>query len=318
VELANVFDVFSKSGRDADLQKRGIPAPIADDGSGGDFQKAVQVRLTWLTQPEIKARYLANPNPGDIKSWDQSHSIQLYGLPTSQPVRSGPFVVQRFQRVAFQLWVDAVPGQPSPGTVVPILGGDLAKEFGIVPSPSQSAQAAASPPVRIDPGLQAPLALLQKYDQQRGTSYVGNIVTHQVSVRFIPDTTLQDSTKDPQAPPDAKALGLFSLADNTIYISDAVQSEDVRNVADLISHESSHALDRWTGADIVSSQGCLATEVQAFKHQVDVWRWFYPQLKQQPLDDLDRFLNQVTRFVETNPAGFVQKLTDIYHHQCSG
>ena len=133
VEMANVYDMLSKAGRDKDLQTLGIPPPIGDDGSGGNFQRAVDVRLGWLTQPEIKKRFLANPNPAAIKTWDAMSSIQLYGLPTSQPQRAGPYMVQRFQRVAFQLWLDAVPGQPAPGTVVPILGGDLAKRFAVVP-----------------------------------------------------------------------------------------------------------------------------------------------------------------------------------------
>jgi hypothetical protein len=311
VELANVFDLLSQTGHDKDLLALGVPPPIADDGSGGNFQKAMQVRLGWLTQPLIQAHYLANPNPSAIPTWDAINSVQLYGLPTSQPQRSGPFIVQRFQRVAFQLWVDAVPGQPAPGTVVPILGGDLAKQFGVVPAAAQqpqnaAASGAAPPPLTVDapPALQPAISLLLQYDQAHSSGYVKNLADHHVKVIVSPVS-------------DPGALGFFSPNDNTIRISNTLANEDVHDVADLISHESSHALDFWTGVDITSTQGCYKTEFNAFSHQSDVWLWFYPKYKPAPTDQLDQFLNSVSQAVTGNPNAFLQKLTDVYHHQCA-
>ncbi|MDE3073985.1 MAG: hypothetical protein KGJ86_01030 [Chloroflexota bacterium] len=311
VELANVFDLLSQTGHDKDLLALGIPPPIADDGSGGNFSKAVQIRFGWLTNPLIKARFLANPNPGAIKQWDAASSIQLYGLPTSQPYRSGPFLVQRFQRVAFQLWLDAIPGQPSPGTVVPILGGDYAKRFGLVPAAAQTPQPPASAPlsqpafaVQTMASLQPAIALLQQYDQAHRTSYMKNLGDHHVSVIVAAIT-------------DPRALGFYSPDDNIIRISNKAVNEDAHDVADLISHESSHAFDFWTGVDINSVQGCFNTELTAFKHQADVWLWFYPKLKPPPQDQLDQFLNDVTSAVQSDPSGFLQELEQEYHHQCA-
>src|SRR4030042_1936153 len=82
-------------------------------------------RLGGLTHEAIKARYLANPNPQVIPEWNVDRSIELYGLPMSYPERFGPFISQRFQRVALQLWLDEVPGMPAPGSVVRVLAGDL-------------------------------------------------------------------------------------------------------------------------------------------------------------------------------------------------
>ena len=45
----------------------------------------------------------------------------------SRPERFGPFISQRFQRVAFQLWVEKIAGSPAPGTVIGVLAGDLLK-----------------------------------------------------------------------------------------------------------------------------------------------------------------------------------------------
>ena len=312
VQLANTFDMLSQAGHDQDLQSLGIPPPIPDDGSGANYAKAVPTRLAWLTQPAIKARFLANPNPGASEQWTVDHSIQLYGLPTSLPQRSGPFIVQRFQRVSFQLWLDSVPGQPPPGSVVPVLGGDLAKLLGLVPASAQVPQpplpANASqprPPVQAMPALQPAIALLEQYDQAHNTGYMNNLADHHVSVALAPLS-------------DPGALGFFSPDDNTIRISSSVSNEDVHDLADLISHESSHALDYWTGVDIISTQGCYNTEVKAFRHQSDVWQWFYPNLKPPPVDQLDQFLNSIVGAVTGDPTGFVQRLMDVYHHQCTG
>jgi hypothetical protein len=152
-ELANSFEQLSTAGKDDWLyQSKGVPRPIADDGSNGDYQKAVATRLGWLTNSAIKQYFLSNPNPSAIGSWSQDAAIQLYGLPMSQPEQHGPFVSQRFQRIAFQLWTDNIQGMPTPGTVVGVLGGDLLKEAGLVPtasiqplSPGTSAGAPAQP-----------------------------------------------------------------------------------------------------------------------------------------------------------------------------
>lgn len=132
-DLANSFEQLTTAGWDARLEQMGIPSPIRDDGSGGDWSRARQIRLSWLTNPAIAAAFYANPSPSATGAWSVDRSIQLYGLPESRPVRSGPFVVQRFQRISLQLWVDSVPGMPAKGSVVGILGGDLYKQAGLVP-----------------------------------------------------------------------------------------------------------------------------------------------------------------------------------------
>ena len=132
--LGNIFQMLEQAGLDEWLlREKGIPLPIKDDGAGGDWNKAKEARLSWLTNEQIKAKYLANPNPDAISGWSVNRSIELYGLPMSRPERHGPFISQRFQRVAFQLWVEEVPGSPAPGTVIGVLAGDLLKEAGLVP-----------------------------------------------------------------------------------------------------------------------------------------------------------------------------------------
>lgn|GEM_PF-4071370 len=133
--LSNTFEILESAGQDTWLLNvKGVPEAIANDGSNGNYQQAVTTRLGWLTNSAIKAKFLANPNPSVITNWNQDRAIELYGLPMSQPEQHGPFISQRFQRITFQLWVASVPGMPAPGTVVGVLGGDLLKEAGLLPS----------------------------------------------------------------------------------------------------------------------------------------------------------------------------------------
>ena len=135
VYLGNTFEMLEHAGYDQWLlDVKGVPLPIKDDGSGGDWNKAREIRLSWLTNEKIRAKYFANPNPEVIASWSENRAIELYGLPMSYPEKYGPFVSQRFQRVAFQLWVEEVEGMPEVGTVVRVLGGDLLKEACLIPS----------------------------------------------------------------------------------------------------------------------------------------------------------------------------------------
>ncbi len=122
--LANVMDQLNALGRDGWLLSKGVPPHFAGpDGSDGDFARAKDIRLSWLTEPLIQRAYASHPNP-----------LSFYGLPTSKPERQGPFVTQRFQRGVLQLWVDDVRDMPRPGQVVGVLVGDLAKESGLAPA----------------------------------------------------------------------------------------------------------------------------------------------------------------------------------------
>jgi hypothetical protein len=140
--LANTMDWLHQTGKDDQLFSKGVPRHFTgDDGAGGNFEKATQIRFGWMTDSAIRDAYFANPSPGNIPDalWDP---VVFYGLPTSQPQSFGAFVTQRFQRYVFQKWVQAVPGMPSPGTVVGVLAGDLAKETGLVPQPAAQNEAA--------------------------------------------------------------------------------------------------------------------------------------------------------------------------------
>lgn len=92
----NIMDELHKMGADGWLYSLGVPKHRDEDTSP-------ETRLSWLTHPEIKKAYFANPYPS-----------VFYGLPTSFPERFGHFITQRLQRGVLQLWLDEVEGMPSP------------------------------------------------------------------------------------------------------------------------------------------------------------------------------------------------------------
>ncbi|HEY3081287.1 MAG TPA: hypothetical protein VGM69_15445 [Chloroflexota bacterium] len=105
----NTSELLDLSSSAAPQQR--LPPVVADDGSKGNWNLAVQTRLGWLTDPAIKARYLAPP-PAHTGPWDQNGSIVLYGLPVSKPTQLGPYVVQRFQRAVLRHWIADTPAHP--------------------------------------------------------------------------------------------------------------------------------------------------------------------------------------------------------------
>ncbi|HEV8633059.1 MAG TPA: polysaccharide deacetylase family protein [Chloroflexota bacterium] len=138
---ASVMSWFTVAGHDDWLEAvRGVPRPLPDPAA--DPGESAAARRAWLTQPEIAATYLAGGEAAALRDW---------GLPASRPERFGPFLTQRFERGALQLWLDDVPGAPPPGTVVPVLVGDLLAEAGLLPFPI-GALARPSLPPGVAPG----------------------------------------------------------------------------------------------------------------------------------------------------------------------
>jgi hypothetical protein len=132
VEIANVLDLLHEQGFD-DLLLRfdQIPPPAEPDEVGLPFETIAERRLHWLDErPAIKKKYCETPGRAD--------PLLLWGLPTSQASNvsaTGTVYVVRTQRAAFQEWVDGAPWA-APGEVTVVLAGDLAKEFGLVPTES--------------------------------------------------------------------------------------------------------------------------------------------------------------------------------------
>ena len=133
IRFANTFQILEEAVQDAFLASaRQIPRGRADGSRS--FDEAVAIRLGWLWDDAIRAAFYNPPlGVGPADPWTANDAINLYGLPMSIPEDYGPFVSQRFQRIAFQRWkVDHPAGIFAAGSVVPVLGGDLLKETGVL------------------------------------------------------------------------------------------------------------------------------------------------------------------------------------------
>ena len=168
--LTNTFELLTAAGMDPWLLVvHDIPAPR--EGAAVAFDDVIAERIAWLRDPAIRAVYFQAP-AGVTGPWSVLDAINYYGLPTSQPRHRGPFIVQRFQRQTLQRWlVDHPAGLFPAETVVPVLGGVLLRETGLIGgepvqphAPGQSAGealpvAAGFPPMPGEPLPHPPIAV---------------------------------------------------------------------------------------------------------------------------------------------------------------
>ena len=145
VNFLNTLDELSLAGRDPELLAfRQTPPHIALIEDAGlnpvdpaDFSKIIQNHLQILTRnPLIQERFES-----------ESRWLELYGLPVSY-ADFGPVQVLRAQRQVFQVWTVDDGGGPK-GVAVLANSGDVAKEFGLIPS---EAIAPVEPPEGIATG----------------------------------------------------------------------------------------------------------------------------------------------------------------------
>ncbi|MDE2839423.1 MAG: FxLYD domain-containing protein [Chloroflexota bacterium] len=137
VNLANTFDMLSAANYDDWLVAyRQIPKSFdwsADDPIN-DWEGTVQNHLTRIFEAQpgdtramsaaraaLKERFLSDPD------W-----LQRFGLPMALQ-EFGPMIVVRAQRSALQYWKVKMPWADV-GDVTVVLGGDLAKESGLIPA----------------------------------------------------------------------------------------------------------------------------------------------------------------------------------------
>lgn len=131
-QIANVFDDIHNSNKDGELEELFNIPPALDinDGSNGNLKEATTFRKAWLTNSQIKDRYLTNPKTGQkIGIYDAE---QLWGLPTSMPIDKGDFIVQRFERTAIQFWkVKVGPNMPDIGSTTHVNTGEIVQRLNL-------------------------------------------------------------------------------------------------------------------------------------------------------------------------------------------
>ncbi len=124
--LVNVFDRLHELGLDDYLASVRQTPPPADwpDEAGLSWGDVMRKRLAVLDAwPALKAAYYSTA--GD--------PVQMRGLPTSGVVDVGNHYAIRTQRSVLQQWKEDVPWARA-GEVTVALGGDIAKELGVLPA----------------------------------------------------------------------------------------------------------------------------------------------------------------------------------------
>lgn len=303
--LTNTFELLQQANKDGFLAARGIPKPVADDAAKGDWEKAKQTRLGWLTNGDIRKYYLSSPSRQFADTWTEEDAISLYGLPMSKPIRSGPFLVQRFQRVALQLWLDEVPNMPPAGTVVRVLGGDMVKDAGLLPADGLRPLPADSPYLRIDPGLRGPMDILY-------ATKVGRHLVEIIQENHVPVLMEQsDSIKRPAYFQYFKAGGEIFGESASIHLNSHWYRSDPKALAAILAHEGTHAEIFFTRVIPNDEElTCVEEEQEAYSAGAQLWQEMYgPRGKLKPSDDLDRELNIELQYRDT--SAFIQAIERV-------
>ena len=131
VYFVNVMDLITQAGKDDYLlnaRQTPPPANFGQEEQGMSFQQIMAKRYALLdAYPAIKARFFAVSDP-----------LNLNGLPVAPVTDMGNVYVLRTQRIIIQQWKQDVPWAKA-GDVTVALGGDIAKETGLIAA--QDAQA---------------------------------------------------------------------------------------------------------------------------------------------------------------------------------
>jgi rare lipoprotein A len=140
VQLANVFDFFSRVGKDDWLMASHLAPPPQQTTQEAipratplPFIMLAHYRFGWLyADPALYHRYFNTPS-----------YYAIYGLPTSPVVDLGPYKAIRTQRAVLYHWKFSVPWADDRGVSVG-LAGDLFKELGLIPGAALQPEAGGS------------------------------------------------------------------------------------------------------------------------------------------------------------------------------
>ena len=317
VRLANLYEIMEEAGLDDFLLSQSIPRSLADGAASPEEAKAV--RLSWMTQQAIKTAFLQNP----LVPGDESTSIELYGLPMSRPQAFGPFIAQRFQRIAFRYWVEAVPGGEPGGEVAPVNGGEILRqqlyagteiarphlvgEIDIVGvdgsiAPAHTVDAALPDGYNIDEvEILRAIKVLEPLSVAREGLEAARVL--QTRIAF----------KDMQI----WVLGSFSSS-NKIYLSNRLSNQDVRILGTVLLHELVHLAD-WR-ADRIGQDydSCMQAEIRAVTAEATVWSSLVgPDGKRPALTRIERLENIRLDLLQGEGGTISAHVEDLYEEQCA-
>ena len=319
VQLANIYELLREAGHDDALYARSVPRSELDESN--TFAAAQAARMGWMTDSAITQAFLANPiEPDSVPA-----SIELHGLPMSQPEAFGPFVVQRFQRTALQHWVEQVEGGPPAGTVVLVNSGDHYKDLLLADSP------VATPHAHDDTrmlDLQADEAVFVDALPATATERVYNVVDDALAealrlLESVPSATPGLETAAAlSAPIRFRSLSNQVFASFTppssIAVSRELLAERREAVAAVLAHELQHLADLNDQQYVPSETACLEAEIRAVIAETSAWSSLMgTNGAANPQSALERMENARLAAVQASSETVRALVEDVWAEQCA-
>lgn len=318
VSVANLFERLSDSEFGDELRARHIPAGESPPSLPPEL--AQQARLAWMTDRAIAEAFANTP----LELGSQDAGIEFHGLPMSRPVRLGPFVVQRFQHTALQLWLEQVDdGQPI-GSVVLVNAGDiyrdLALPYELLAAPHAPDHAAVMD-VRLNPpadaALQpAPVASraynTQSHRLRTALALLEGVDANAAALEFAAMNQLDIGFDT--LPANVLASYHTSLG---IRVNLTLRNEDPRPLAAVLAHELKHFEDFMLGRLGEDTQSCLDAEARALRREVETWNALLAADDRPPRPSVLARIQTSRAAVYAEGPGAIEDLAKrLYHEVC--
>ena len=319
VQLANIYELLREAGHDDALYARSVPRSELDESK--TFAAAQAARMGWMTDSAITQAFLANPiEPDSVPA-----SIELHGLPMSQPEAFGPFVVQRFQRTALQHWVEQVEGGPPAGTVVLVNSGDHYKDLLLADSP------VATPHAHDDTrmlDLQTDEAAFVDAQPATATERVYNVVDDALAEALRLLESVPSATPGLEAAAAISAPIRFRSLSNQVFasftppssiaVSRELLAERREAVAAVLAHELQHLADLNDQQYVPSETACLEAEIRAVVAEASAWSALMgPDGAADPQSSLERMENTRLATVQAGSETVRALVEDVWGEQCA-
>ena len=319
VQLANIYELLREAGHDDALYARSVPRSELDESK--TFAAAQAARMGWMTDSAITQAFLANPiEPDSVPA-----SIELHGLPMSQPEAFGPFVVQRFQRTALQHWVEQVEGGPPAGTVVLVNSGDHYKDLLLADSP------VATPHAHDDTrmlDLQTDEAAFVDAQPATATERVYSVVDDALAEALRLLESVPSATPGLEAAAAISAPIRFRSLSNQVFasftppssiaVSRELLAERREAVAAVLAHELQHLADFHDEQYVPSDTDCLEAEIRAVIAETSAWSSLMgANGAVNPQSALERMENTRLAAVQAGSETVRALVEDVWGEQCA-
>ena len=307
VAFVNVFDLASAAGKDDYLLNvRQVPRPAQYNDVGKPFQQVVSERLALLnTRPAIRNAYMSL---GQL-------AIDLNGLPVAPIADMGDAYVLRAQRKVYQEWKKDMPWAKA-GQVTEGLGGDIAKEIGLIQQQDptvtypvarpQGPQAISVTAQQLsnNPALQEAIDEVIKYDRKTNGGVMDMLARAGVKINF------GDTGSD-------KFIAVYIPSSKTINIAPSMGPLGKPVLIYLVSNMAMLSLRIVLGVSVQTPDECYLNRAHTDIYSAQVWNSIYPGGKANPQNGGEEEANSILFALAKGESSFMAESRDVYKDTCS-